>query len=384
MLVSDCFVKTTLNELENKLTENQLTEFEKNKPLTKFKQKIHTKNLLAANLIQEFLLDKKYFMPVAKSFYRCYYKCSRLIIIKDGEKSMYNDDFKTSMYCNARFCPVCQSIKMSQRILKFETVFNKIENLYFVTLTNKCCAKNAYFLNDEIKRQQKIIRKFTNKFMRKSICNMLTKHETTYRKDGSFHPHFHCIVEGNEMANKLKEYWIKENNKIDKSLCSEAAQNVKKADINSIIEIAKYTTKVFSNKERNEQYKDVVWRKYAEIILAIKGVRIYRTYGKEWKILFKGYDDEKINVKLLKKTTLPVKDGIYEDDKRGSYIMHKDNEVIDIGKSNFDKKYNQRVKNLSSITLKNVENQLIETQHLFLFGKNFYGQILSENYNNST
>jgi plasmid rolling circle replication initiator protein Rep len=97
---------------------------------------------------------------------------------------------------------------------------------------------------------------------------MLRKIETTYNKQRiDFHPHFHLIVEGYEVAMFIKTKWLERFPE-----ANEKAQDLRPADDNSIYELFKYFTKIV--------YKDGTDVKALDVIFtAMKNLRTFQPVG---------------------------------------------------------------------------------------------------------
>ena len=98
------------------------------------------------------------------------------------------------------------------------------------------------------------------------------KIETTYNADGTYHPHFHVLIEGLAPSTMLRSEWLRKTNG-----AIYQAQDVQRADEGSVMELFKYMTKFTSNDEDgnpkfNAQRMDVIFQ-------ANKGKRTLQPFG---------------------------------------------------------------------------------------------------------
>lgn len=130
---------------------------------------------------------------------RIYY-CSELLdfrLVPDAEQGEMKLKLDTSRFCRVRHCPVCQwrrSLRWKARAYK---VLPQIVTAYpthrwlFVTLTLKNCPitelkSTLAWMHDAFKRMVKL-KDFP-------AIGWLKSTEVTRGKDGSAHPHFHCLL----------------------------------------------------------------------------------------------------------------------------------------------------------------------------------------------
>lgn len=123
-------------------------------------------------------------------------KCSN--ILKFG----YTDDeklkLKQTFFCRVRYCPVCQWRKSMLWRARFFQLMPSLKDLYpshkwvFLTLTVKNCEIT------DLRSTLKLMSKSWNKFIKYSelsaIDGFVRTTEVTRGKDGSAHPHFHCLL----------------------------------------------------------------------------------------------------------------------------------------------------------------------------------------------
>jgi hypothetical protein len=173
--------------------------------------------------------------PLREQYLRTVESCSTLIV-QEGKKLI-------SKYCNNRWCTTCNNIRTAKLINGYEPVVAKMNEPYFVTLTrvtvNRSELKDA--INGRIKSLTKVIRSIRRKGI---ACNGIRKLECTYNiEEDKYHPHFHLIVDGYDIAQTIVKKWILEtrnqNIKID-----EQGQHIRPVDDDTLKELFKYTTKL--------------------------------------------------------------------------------------------------------------------------------------------
>ena len=196
-----------------------------------------------------------------KKSYWSTYHCSS-IVLQDGKKI-------SSRYCNQRWCLTCNRIRTAKMIIGYKEPLAELKEPYFVTLTipnvkAKYLKETIEDMNNSIKAVRKNLKK-TYKINLKG----LRKYECTYnKKEGTYHPHFHLIIESKEASDKLINLWL---NKYPKA--NRKAQDSSPANEESIIELCKYFTKVISkDNDYNPKALDIMFR-------AAKGKRTFQPIG---------------------------------------------------------------------------------------------------------
>jgi hypothetical protein len=92
---------------------------------------------------------------------------------------------------------------------------------------------------------------------------------------GDFHPHYHVIVDGADVAELLRMLWLHRW----KGLCDAKAQDVRKVDKGGILEIFKYFTKL-TTPTKNKKKRAVVPVWALDIIFrAMRGRRVWQPVG---------------------------------------------------------------------------------------------------------
>lgn len=172
-----------------------------------------------------------------KSYWNTFHCAS--VLLQDGQKV-------TGRYCNNRWCLVCNRIRTAKMINDYGSVIkSEIKKPFFVTLTIPNVTGSE--LRETIKGMIKNM----------IAVNYIFRHRKDYRLKGirklectfnpisnEFHPHFHLIVDGDQAGTELINQWLKRYPDATRK-----AQNIKKADENSMIELFKYTTKIVTGKD---------------------------------------------------------------------------------------------------------------------------------------
>ncbi len=115
-----------------------------------------------------------------------------------------------SHYCNQRWCLVCARIRTAKFIQEYGPVLAEFSEPYFVTLTEgskdtkpRNFTELVERLNSYHKTSVKIKRAFRGGKL-KGIRKLEVTYSTTKRW---YHPHYHYIVDGKEVAEKIVQIW---------------------------------------------------------------------------------------------------------------------------------------------------------------------------------
>jgi len=203
-----------------------------------------------------------------KSYWNTFH-CSSVLI--QNQKKI------TSTFCNNRWCITCNRIRTAKLINGYKPEFEQLDNPYFVTLTIPNV--NDVDLVNTIDAMLLNFRKLTNYIGKRSRLGKMDKLlairklEVTYNDvNDSYHPHFHIIVNGKENAEYIRKQWL--------SIYTDAriwAQDIRKADINSMIELFKYTTKIITKSKK--QGISIHVHALDIIFIALRKRRTFQTYG---------------------------------------------------------------------------------------------------------
>jgi hypothetical protein len=226
--------------------------------------------------------------------------CSNVLVSKDGKV--------TSRYCNSRACLVCSAIRTGKLWNKYENSIQALKEPFFVTLTQgprvsaMKLEKTIATMTVNFKNCMEVLRK------RKKNLVGFRKIEVTYStKEGTYHPHFHVLVDGEEEAYWLVSEWLKRNPK-----ASPKAQDVRKWEKGDLNEVFKYLTKFF-DKEGNPIPTDAMYN----LVIAMDKKRSFQTFGN----FAKGIQEVNDVNKELNPIAMDIQQGYYQwnDDTWYSY-----------------------------------------------------------------
>lgn len=179
----------------------------------------------------------------------------------------------TGRYCNNRWCLTCNRIRTAKLIKGYTQPLKDLPNKQFVTLTIpnvgeaylKTALEDMLFTFQKIKGMMK---------KRKTPIIGIRKTECTYNVQAdNYHPHFHLIVSGEDIASEIVKEWLKrypEANSI--------GQDSRPADDTAVHELFKYFTKIATYSKVDKTRKihihalDVIFR-------AMKGKRVFQPMG---------------------------------------------------------------------------------------------------------
>jgi hypothetical protein len=208
--------------------------------------------------------------PLRTSYWNSYHCCNNVGLKESGET--------TSLYCDARWCLVCNRIRSAKMINAYLPVLEGWQDKHFVTLTIPNIP--ACGLSDAIKTMQAEFRRIKDTLYKQSRRNRredklvgLRKLECTYnisRED--YHPHYHAIIEGEQNASDLLSEWLRRFPD-----ARDIAQDVRKADDRSVREMFKYFTKLIAKAAGGQslilpEQLDVMFR-------VLRGKRTFQNFG---------------------------------------------------------------------------------------------------------
>jgi DNA-damage-inducible protein D len=142
--------------------------------------------------------------PLKKSYWISYNCCRDLT--QEGSKI-------TGRYCNYRWCSVCNRIRTAKLIIGYKQPLSELEDKRFVTLTLPNCKSSE--LSETLDFMQKTIDDIREMFKKRKARGQslglvgLRKLECTYNyKTNTYHPHFHFVIQGNDIAKEFYESWV--------------------------------------------------------------------------------------------------------------------------------------------------------------------------------
>lgn len=195
--------------------------------------------------------------PLKKQYWSTYHCTKDLFQIGNKVKTKY---------CGKRWCTVCSRIMMAKMINGYAPAIKEFKDLQFVTLTSRNVKKDD--LQNEVDTFNRVWRKIYKRLKKNGFdLKGLRKLEITISKVKEYNPHYHLIVEGQDVANEIVRLWMEYM-----PFAGKKGQNVTKGNEGSLIELFKYATK--------QIYNDIVYSKHLDTIYqSIAGRRIYQPFG---------------------------------------------------------------------------------------------------------
>lgn len=206
---------------------------------------------------------------LTKSYWNSYY-CNNVLVVDNGTV--------TGRYCNNRWCSVCNRIRVAKLINGYAKPLQELENRQFVTLTvPNCAASELKATIVEMQMRFKSIMEIMKRRHQRGNIDFqirgIRKIECTYNPlRDDYHPHFHLIVEGFRCAVVIQSEWLKRY-----SGTVRQAQNIRRADKNSEIELFKYFAKIVTKTGRGD-FK--AYTKPLDVIFqSMRGQRVFQPIG---------------------------------------------------------------------------------------------------------
>lgn len=177
--------------------------------------------------------------------------------------------------CGNRWCPSCQAIRIAKLINGYASQIQALaqtDDWYFVTLTLPTVT--AEDLPMRIQQMLKTWRRILHKCRDMKGATGLRKSECTIRPMGMYHHHYHVLILGKEYAERLVEHWLSSN----PEACRDA-QNIRKADCNTMLELFKYFTKLFA-KDKSGHMEALDFDRLDIVMTAYRRIRVFQPFGK--------------------------------------------------------------------------------------------------------
>jgi hypothetical protein len=152
----------------------------------------------------------------------------------------------TSKYCKTRICINCSRIKTAIAINRDMPIIEKWNEPTFTTLTKRTVSAES--LKSEIDLRTKALYKIRDRLRKRGFSLIgIIKLEVEYNNEtDKYHPHFHILHESHEYGKMLIDEWVKEF----PNETNIKAQDTRKSDQNSLLEVFKYSVKLLSKDKR--------------------------------------------------------------------------------------------------------------------------------------
>ncbi len=213
------------------------------------------------------LVNNNPYSPLIKSYWNSYY-CNNSITIENG--------IAHSKHCKNRWCLVCTRIKTATYINAYLPVLKQLPDKQFVTLTvpNVSYDKLGITIDD----MQKTFIKLINKNKLRGKFKGIRKLEVTFNPLRiSYHPHYHIILSGRDIAENLYNHWLDTYKN-----ASSKAQDIREINDNNdgdLIELFKYATKIIQKDIDKPTGKTVYFEALNNILLVLKNRRTFQPFG---------------------------------------------------------------------------------------------------------
>ena len=207
--------------------------------------------------------------PMHKQYQRAYYCNSNIV---------QNGKTLTAKYCNSRACHICNRIRTAKFINGYKQPLQDLGELEFTTLTVPNVTKDK--LRDTITKMCKNLSNIVRVLREKRNIKLsgIRKIECTYNANtDTYHPHLHIITDCATGAIIIDEWLCRYTN------ASRRAQDTRKCDENSFLELFKYTTKIATKTIKGQGW-DVHIPALDVIMCALDKKRTFQPFGKIKKV----------------------------------------------------------------------------------------------------
>lgn len=221
-------------------------------------------------------------------------------IKSDGNKA-------TAKYCNSRACLICSAIRTGKLWNAYESSLKALKEPFFVTLTQGARV-GARELKPTIEAMHKALKQSMDVMKKRGRPLVgFRKLEIAYATDGkhkgTYHPHFHILVEGEAEAYYLVSEWLKRNPN-----ANQQAQDVRAWKDGDLNEVFKYITTFFDVKRKGEKAKPIPIGAMYNIVVAMERKRSFQTFGK----FAKGTQEAEDVNEGLEPQTYNIRQGTYQ------------------------------------------------------------------------
>jgi len=224
-----------------------------------------------------------------------------------GEQILQGQDGTLKQYwCGSRSCISCSSIRTAKFIHNYGEEVSSWPDSYMVTLTIPNVSR--FLLRSAVKKMMADFRnlvKYLNYHHGKGVKILRTTEVTFNEDEGTFHPHFHLIINGYLPGRDAMKKWVKMV-----PGASILAQDIRKTtrDGKEFLELFKYATKLIStSRDENGRFKVIPAWALHEMLGALKGIKLISAVGFSAKK--KEVEEEGPLEELEGKTSSPVRVG---------------------------------------------------------------------------
>ncbi|MCB9214456.1 MAG: protein rep [Ignavibacteria bacterium] len=152
-----------------------------------------------------------------------------------------------SHYCNGRLCSICQAIRTAKAISQYLPLILSFADPCSLTLTRRTVTGEN--LRSTIRQMEVEFRRIRDIARKKYNFDCLRKTEVTYnRESGLYHPHFHIIVDGKDVASFVLEQWLKRH-KTSAHRNAQEMESVEAGNTKAIQKLFGYVTKLVTHIE---------------------------------------------------------------------------------------------------------------------------------------
>lgn len=200
-------------------------------------------------------------------------KCSDELRLNEYNTNGKKKEKISSKFCKNRLCVICNRIRSAQHQDKYLPIIKEWDS-YFLTLTRRNVPYKE--LEKTICDMYEFFRLFRYQ-NRKLKIKLIRKLECTYNAErNDYHPHYHIIIQGYDNAKKLLQMWLNRYPEVTSYL----GQDIRKTNMNSLKELFKYFTKLYSPpKDVKTEDFFVNYKAVENMYNAIRGKRIFQSVG---------------------------------------------------------------------------------------------------------
>lgn len=231
--------------------------------------------------------------PLHQSYLNTYFCSSTLT--QEGNKL-------SSKYCNNRWCTVCNRMRTAKLIRGYEDPLKALKDPWFLTLTIPnvheaplklaiaTMVSNFQGIVKHVRKYKKLDVKLIRKLestvnignydqvarLKEDLCgdDRNSAHIIEDSALAPYHPHFHVLVDGYQVANQILQEWMKRYPD-----ASRKGQDLRPADAGSIKELFKYFTKMVTKNKKTGKTSLYPAKAMDVIFQAMVGRRVFQPVG---------------------------------------------------------------------------------------------------------